>query len=74
MKAVRTEFIVVVHTTESESRAYGAGRKPYRLMFDPTDGEYLGGRSKWRSPKGQPTEALITLAREFAMHELSLTK
>lgn len=74
MYAVRTKYIVVVHTTTGESRAYGGGKSPYRLMFDPTDGEYLGGRGKWSNHAGKPTQALIDMARDFAMHELDITK
>ncbi len=71
MKSTRSQYVVAVHTTRAESKAYGGYPEPYRLLFDPADGELLkaGERSKRK-----PTQALIDIARDFAMHELSLTK
>lgn len=71
MRTARTKYVVTVFTTAAESKAYGSVRKPFALMFDPTDGEFLGASGR---TSGSPSQPLIDLARDFAMHEFDSTK
>lgn len=69
MRAERTKYVVMVYATVPESKAYGCKSGPHRLMFDPVDGEYLGACGMRHSSR--PSKALVDLARDFVIHEIS---